>query len=43
MHLIARVLSAAGHHVNASVAIRLQLKCTLSETNMSYIHQSIAA
>lgn len=36
-----KVLSAAGNYVNASYAIREQLKQTLSETNISYIHQSL--
>lgn len=38
--LVPRVLDAAGNHVNASYAIRLQLKYTLSEANISSIHQS---
>lgn len=38
---VPRVHSTAGNHVNASCAIRLQLKNTLSETDISYIHQTL--
>lgn len=37
------VLAAAGNHVNASSAIREQLKQTWSETDISYIHQLLCS